>query len=102
MQASTLRILEAAQFQPLQARALAEAIEGEIHAAEIVRVPLFNARMAELKSELKQEFTAVKAELKLDISALENRLFNRMVVLGLTAVGLVISSVFFIVLNLKK
>ncbi len=68
----------------------------------MLTVPIFNARMAELKSELKQEFTAVKAELKLDISALENRLFNRMVVLGLTAVGLVISSVFFIVLNLKK
>jgi hypothetical protein len=105
MQASTLRILEAAQFQPMQARALAEAIEGEIHAAEIVTVPILDARLSELKQEIigvKHDVSERGSSLKQLISETETRLLNRMIVLGLTAVGLVISSVFFIVLNLKK
>jgi len=98
MQASTLRILEAAQFQPPQARALAEAIEGEIRAAEIVTVPILDSRIAGLKTELKEDI----AGLRQGVSESENRLFNRMVLLGLTAVGMIISAVFFIVLNLKR
>ena len=98
MQASTLRILEAAQFQPPQARPLAEAIEGEIRAAEIVTVPILDSRIAGLKTELKEDI----AGLRQGVSESENRLFNRMVLLGLTAVGMIISAVFFIVLNLKR
>jgi hypothetical protein len=86
MQASTLGILEAADFSPKQARALAQAIEGEIKGSDLVTKPIFDAGMAELRIELVR---------------LEGRLFNKMVGLGVTASGTVIAAVYFLVLNLK-
>jgi hypothetical protein len=46
MQARTLGILEAADFSPKQAHALAQAIEGEIHGSDLVTRPIFDAGMA--------------------------------------------------------
>jgi len=44
MQASTLGILEAADFTPKQARALAQAIEGEIKGSDLLTAPALDAR----------------------------------------------------------
>jgi hypothetical protein len=87
MQASTLGILEAADFSPKQARALAQAIEGEIKGSDLVTKPIFDAGVAELRIELVR---------------LENRLFNKMVALGFSATGITVSAAYFLVLNLKR
>jgi hypothetical protein len=86
MHVSTLKILEAANFTTPQAMALAEAIEGEVKATQLVTVPFLDARIAEVK---------------LQIAQLENSLFNKMVALGLSGSGLIITAVYFM-LNLKK
>jgi hypothetical protein len=120
MQASTLGILEAADFSPKQARALAQAIEGEIRGSDLVTVPIFEAgngglklQMAQLNGELRLELAGIDRELRLELarfernlkvelSQLESRLFNKTAALGLTAAGMVISAVYFLVLNLRR
>ena len=86
MQAGILRILESAQFDPKQARALAEAIEEEVKATQFVTIPFLEAKVSDLK---------------LAISELENRMFNKMVVLGLTGTGIIVSA-FIAVLEIIK
>ena len=93
MLANTLRILEAADFQPRQARALAEAIDGEIHAAEIVTVPILDNRMAAIDAKF--------FEVKLEITQVEARLTNKLLGFGFAAVGLIITTVFFIVQHFR-
>ena len=66
--------------------ALAEAIEVEVKSAQLVTVPVLDARIADVK---------------LQIAQLENGLFNKMVALGLSGTGLIITAVVFM-LNLKK
>ena len=97
MLAQTIRILEEADFQPRQARALAEAIDGEIRAAEIVTVPVLDNRLDKRMAAIDAKFF----EVKLEIAQLEARLTNRMLGFGFAAVGLVVTSVFFIVQHFK-
>jgi hypothetical protein len=94
MQASTLVILEAAEFSPKQARALAQAIEGEIEGSDLVTVPVLNARLAEFRLDL--------AGIRLDLSELEKRMSNRMVAFGLTLAGLQTAAVYFMMLHLQR
>ncbi len=94
MQASTLGILEAADFSPKQARALAQAIEGEIKGSDIVTRPVFDAGVAELKLQM--------SEIRIELARLENRMFNKMVGLGMTSIGLTLTGVYFVVLHLKS
>lgn len=117
MQASTLEILEAADFSPKQARALAQAIDGEIkgvdyltapvfetkldatlNARNLVTMPVFEAATADLKLKLAQ----LNGDLRVELARLETRLSNRMVALGMTGTGLIITAVFFLVLNLRR
>ncbi len=79
MHVSTLQILEK-RFSLEDARAIAQAIEEKTSPSKLV----------------------TNDSLKLQLSELENRLFTKMAALGLTATGLIISVVFFLVSNLKK
>jgi hypothetical protein len=87
MQSTTIKILEAANFSSPQALALAEAIECEIKGAELVTVPVLDVRVAAIESKIRDS---------------EIRLFNKLVTPGLTATGIVIAAVSFIVLHLKR
>lgn len=86
MQSATIKILEAANFSPPQALALAEAIECEIKGAELVTVPILDLRVANIESKIRDS---------------EIRLFSKIVTLGLTATGIIIAAVSFISLHLK-
>ena len=94
MQASTLGILEAAEFSPKQARALAQAIEGEIKGSDLVTVPVLDARVAELRLDI--------SGVRLELSEVEKRMFIRMVGFGLTIAGLVVTAVYFLMLHLQR
>jgi hypothetical protein len=98
MQASTLGILEEAEFSPKQARALAQAIEGEIKGSELLTVPVFEARLDGRMTEVRLEIAGVRLEL----SEVEKRLFTKMVGFGLSMAGLAVTAVYFLVLNLKR
>jgi hypothetical protein len=87
MQSTTIKILEAANFSPPQALALAEAIECEIKGADLVTVPVLDSRVVMIESKIRDS---------------EMRLFNKLMTLGLAAAGIVIAAVFFIVLHLKQ
>ena len=95
---STLQILEK-RFKPEEARAIAEAIddamEDRIGPGRLVTEDSLKVQLAETEARLNLETTVRIAEL-------ETRLFTKMVVLGLSGTGLIITSVFFMVLNLKK
>lgn len=100
MLANTLKILEAANFEPRQALALAEAIDGEVHASQYVTVPILDARMMAIDARFAQ--VDVKfAEVKFQIAQLEARLTNRMIGFGFAAVSLNVTIVFFIVQHFR-
>ena len=86
MHVSTLEILEK-RFPPDDARAIAQAIEEETNPPKLVT-------NESLKLQL--------SEIKLQLSELETRLFTKIVALGLPAAGLIVSAVFFLVLNIRK
>lgn len=98
MRASTLGILEDADFSPKQARALAQAIEGEIKGSELLTVPAFETRVDALRGEVMLAISGVK----LEMSQMENRWFNKMLGFGLSMAGLTVTAVYFRVLNLKR
>jgi len=132
MQASTLRLLEAAHFTSPQALALAEAIETEIGAAQVVTVPILDSKVHEINARFDRvdlRFGQVETRLgqldtrlgqldtrlgQLDtrLGQVETRLgqmearmadgFYKMAALGLTATGLIITSVFFVILHFKN
>jgi hypothetical protein len=121
MQASTLGILEDADFSPKQARALAQAIEGEIKGemkgSDLLTVTIFEARFdARLDARLDARnfvttpvLEAQMAEVRLafsgvrlEMSQMENRLINKMVAFGLSMAGLIVTAVYFLVLNAKR
>lgn len=105
MQASTVRLLDAANFSGPQAFALAQAIDAEVHSVELLTVPIFNARMGELDKRMDgfdARMKEMKTEVKLQISESENRTFAKMAAFALTTTGIVITAVFFMVMNLKK
>lgn len=90
MQGSTLRILEAAQFAPPQPLALAEAIGNEVEGGGLVTVPIIAARF----SAFDVRFAAVDArfpELRQDMAALETRITNKMVAIGIGVTGIIVS-----------
>jgi len=64
MRAATVAILtEKAAFKPDIAVAVAEAIDVAIAGADLVTVPVLDARLSELKTEIRTEIREVKAEL---------------------------------------
>jgi len=65
MQVSTLDILiEKGHFEPKVARAVAEAIENESQQVQAVTVPVLDARLADLRSDLvRWVFTAVMSQM---------------------------------------
>jgi hypothetical protein len=63
MHGSTIRLLEAAQFSTPQAVAIAEAIDSGLQSAELVTVPVFEARMAQ--SEARSDAKLAQLELRL-------------------------------------
>src|SRR6185312_4465876 len=63
MHGSTIRLLEAAQFSTPQALAIAEAIDSGIQSADLVTVPVFEARMAQ--SESRSDARLAQLELRL-------------------------------------
>jgi hypothetical protein len=79
MHVSTLQILEK-RFAAEDARAIAEAIEEETSPSKLV----------------------TNESLKLQLAELEARLFTKIAALGLSGAGLIVTSTFFLVLNLKK
>lgn len=83
MQGSTLRILEAANFTPPQALALAEAIEGEIRGSDLATASAMDIRF----SDLKHEIAASEARLTDKIMASGNRL----TVLGISVATIIAS-----------
>jgi len=87
MQPSTLKMLEEANFSTSQALALSYAIEEELKGPQFVTVPILDVKLAELK---------------LQISEVESRMTNKMMALGLSATGIIITATFFMVLNLRR
>lgn len=106
MQASTLRILEAANFSTPQALALGQAIDEEIEGAQkiaqFVTVPLLDIRLAELKLQISGVESGLEGRLRIELYKLEARMSGKMMTLGLSATGIIITAVFFIVLNLRR
>jgi hypothetical protein len=131
MQASTLGILEAADFSPKQAHALVRAIEGEIKGSDLLTRPVFEAGIANLKLEIarldggfradladlngafktesarlegnsKSDFAEFKGAFTTELARTETRLFNKMIGLGLGATSIIVGAVYFLVLNLKR
>ncbi len=90
MQASTLRILEAANFPTSQAVALGHAIEEELKAAQPVTLPIFEVRMVAIDAQ----FAAFRSEFKADLARLESRLTNKMFAFGLVLLGAIASLYF--------
>jgi hypothetical protein len=81
MQASTLGILEAADFSPKQARALAQAIEGEIKGSDLVTKPIFESgigsvklEIAELNGALRTELARLDGALRIELARLNGEL----------------------------
>jgi chromosome segregation ATPase len=156
MLASTLKILEAADFEPGQAAAIAAAISGEIHASQYVTVPILDDRIRGIDEKFRgidekfrgidekfrgidekfrgiddkfkgidekfkaidEKFKAIDekfkgiddkfrvvdnrfVEVKLEIAQLEARLTVRMMTFGIAAVGVVVSTTFFIVQHFR-
>src|SRR5690349_20580451 len=63
MQVSTLDILiEKAHFEPQVARAVGEAIENEIRMAQVVTVPILDARLSESRSYMDSKFSAIDSK----------------------------------------
>jgi hypothetical protein len=81
MHVSTLEILEK-RFPPEDARAIALAIEEETNSLTVT--------------------LATNDSLKMQLAELEARLFTKIAALGLTGAGLIISAVFFLLLNFKR
>jgi len=94
MQASTLGILEAADFSPKQAHALAQAIEGEIKGSDLVTTPIFNQGIADLRLEI--------SGVRLEVSEVEKRLLHGIVKFGLTLAGITLGAIYFMLLNLRR
>jgi len=112
MQASTVRLLEAANFTTPQALALAEAIDTHFQAMELVTIPIFNVRMGEFSARMDKfdkrmdgfevSLKEMGTNLSLKISESENRLFTKVAALGLSAMTIFVTVVLFIVMNGKK
>jgi hypothetical protein len=108
MQASTLRLLEAAHFTSPQALALAEAIETEVNAAQVVTVPILESKVHEIGARFDRMDLRV-AQMETHLAEMETRILHKVTTLGftgaglmLTGTGLIITSVFFIVLHFKN
>ncbi len=102
---STLQILEK-RFKPEDARAIAEAIDDAIEEgvspAKLVTDDSLKFHLTDLEGRLKLQLSEIESRGKIHMAEMETRLFARMAVLGLTGTGLIITTVFFMVLNLKK
>jgi hypothetical protein len=55
-------LVEKAHFEPAVALGIAEAIEVSINLTQVVTVPILDARLQELRHEIKSDFAEVRAE----------------------------------------
>jgi len=60
-------LVRKSRFEPEVALGVAEAIEVSINLAQLVTVPVLDARLRELKTELKTEIQALRLEFKTDL-----------------------------------
>jgi glycine cleavage system H lipoate-binding protein len=61
-------LVRKSRFEPEVALGVAEAIEVSINLAQLVTVPVLDARMLELKTELKAEIQALRLEFKTELA----------------------------------
>jgi len=61
-------LVRKSRFEPEVALGVAEAIEGSINLAQLVTVPVLDARILELKTELKTEIQALRLEFKTELA----------------------------------
>ena len=87
--ASTIRILEAANFSTSQAVAIADAIDSGIRSEDVVTVPILDARLAQFEAKF-------DAKLDAKLAQLEVRLFWKMVGLGVAAAGVLIGAMHYV------
>jgi F0F1-type ATP synthase membrane subunit b/b' len=67
-------LIEKGRFEPEVALGIAEAIEVSVVQSQFVTVPILDARLHELRAELKSEISSLRAELKGEISSLRSEL----------------------------
>ncbi len=82
-----------ARFEPEVALGIAEAIEVSITLAQLVTVPVLDARLQELRHELKAEMHALRAEFKVGLEKTKAELVRWvfLTMLGNVALGAVAS-----------
>ena len=97
MHLATLQILEK-RFPPEDARAIAQAIEAETGPERLVTNESLKLQLGEIKLQLVE----LENRLNLKMADLETRLSNKMIGYGVTGTGIIITAVFFMVLNLKR
>ena len=61
-------LVRKSRFEPEVALGVAEAIEVSINLAQLVTVPVLDARILELKTELETEFQALRLEFKTELA----------------------------------
>jgi len=67
-------LVRKSRFEPEVALGVAEAIEVSIKLAQLVTVPVLDARLLELKTELKAEIQALRLEFKTDFGKLSTEI----------------------------
>ena len=67
-------LVRKSRFEPEVALGVAEAIEVSINLAQLVTVPVLDARILELKTELKTEIQALRLEFKTDFGKLSTEI----------------------------
>ena len=102
MKIATVEILiEKAHFEPQVAVAVAqakdEAMEGKVRETPWVTVPILDARLAELKSEIRAELGEIRAELHGKVGELLRHLYGA----SLSLFGLLVGVVYFLLLHVR-
>ena len=69
-------LVRKSRFEPEVALGVAEAIEVSIKLAQLVTVPVLDARLLELKTELKAEIQALRLEFKTDFGKLSTEILK--------------------------
>jgi tRNA U34 5-carboxymethylaminomethyl modifying GTPase MnmE/TrmE len=73
-QAAVDVLIEKGKFEPHAALAVAEAIDTAMTQAQIVTVPILDARLAELKADTRISLVSLKSHLEKRIDNLENKI----------------------------
>ena len=67
-------LIEKGRFEPTVALGIAEAIEASIMNVQLVTVPVLDARLQELKSEVRISLVSLESALRADIQKLETKM----------------------------